>query len=174
MDEKKNGPYTKYGSSCIPLETVELNTPYTLTLNPGECIRDKKTDTDLSQHNVLLKYVRMIAEVKNVTFKFVPEYSAVSSRMHLHGVVHFKTHLAAAQFWGVKANFRFNYELDKLNDENWVQNYMYKQRQFMEPLMTSLMRDYVLSNKTVKPMPKKITNNYWVEEDTETESDLDT
>lgn len=146
---EKSEPKSIYGSRSIKMELLEVDKWYAFTMNLP--VDEKKTVKLCARkyEDVLSEYFILI---RGLEFKFYPELSQLG-RLHYHGKVLFRKYHTIINFTFMLRELSFNFKFDTIESEQKWDEYIFKQRKYMQPYMETFNYPYELNNKVVKPPP---------------------
>lgn len=122
----------RYKHSVIPPEVIELNTPYTLTINPAPRMYEKSKNIGLKLKKVI-EHIQIQLMPIDQPFMLLPELSCMG-KLHFHGTIHFKTYLQIGLFYNSLYENLDNYtiEIDTITDHDTWKTYISKGQQYMK------------------------------------------
>lgn len=130
-------PFTeskKYRNESLPLEDIDYNVKYSMTINMEKITGNIKTDYDHYNNQI-----RSCLDHPGIQYEFYYEFSPIG-RLHVHGTLLFTTPIGIAMFYQNLhtlqkiATFSFDY----LKDNDVWDKYLQKQQHVMKPYFRAL------------------------------------
>lgn len=129
-DQFKVKVFGKKLHSAIAPEDIKLNDKYSFSINPKECIYNKKES--LKDKILVLRDLISNFKLPGISLKMVMEMSSIG-KLHAHGMVIFEDNIGIAMFYNELFNIRniTGYELDTISGPETWNNYCIKGTSYM-------------------------------------------
>lgn len=150
MNYKKTQSDTRKSIDLVPPEKLELNTYYTLNINPYETLYSQSV-TLKEKIAMLIKYVQELLYYTDVGYQLYPELSKVG-KLHVHGLIKFYTPESVMEVYNNIYNTmgKIAIEIDTIDNIETYLTYCKKQSKFMKPYCKSANIKYLIVSNEVK------------------------
>lgn len=137
--------------SALNPEDVDLNTLYSVSINPKQQFDDRKSSSYLKRFSMMIEYVHKWLDHGQDYFSYVLFPECKNGRIHFHGVIKFiqplKFDMLVLPLW----KELWTYEIDTIDDINVWFKYCTKQQSILKITFPELNKDenhyYVLKRK---------------------------
>jgi hypothetical protein len=127
-----------YKLQSIKMEDIQLNIPYSLTINASKVSGNIKSD-----HNIYRKIFNECIDLPGIKSELFYEFSPIG-RLHVHGNIVFTTPISVGMFYQnlLPLGKISTFSLDTITDSNIWSTYIVKQKKYMKPYLNSLKLPY--------------------------------